>query len=41
MHERLGLRKTIPLRRKLRKDLTPAEKLFWEQVANRQFSNLI
>lgn len=40
MHERLGLRKTIPLRRKLRRDPTPAEKLFWAQVANRQFLGL-
>lgn len=37
MHHKLGLRRTIPLRRKLRRDPTPAEKLFWSQIANRQF----
>ena|SRR3989338_5262248 len=35
-----GFRKTIPYRRKLRRDLTPAEKLFWSKVSNRQFYNL-
>ena len=35
-----GFRKTITLRRKLRKDLTPAEKLFWAKVSNRQFLGL-
>ncbi len=39
-HPKLGLRKTIPLRRKLRRDLTPAEKLFWSYVANKQFLGL-
>jgi len=35
-----GFRKTIPLRRALRHSVTPAEKLFWSKVANRQFQNL-
>ena len=35
-----GFRKTIPLRRSLRRDTTPAEKLFWSKVAQKQFLNL-
>lgn len=35
-----GFRKTIPLRRRLRHNPTPAEKLFWSKVAGRQFENL-
>jgi very-short-patch-repair endonuclease len=40
MYEKLGFTKTIPLRRKLRRDPTPAEKLFWSKVANRTFYGL-
>jgi very-short-patch-repair endonuclease len=40
MHERFGFKTTVQLRRKLRKDPTPAEKLFWSKVANRQFLGL-
>ena len=39
-HPKLGLRSTISFRRKLRKDPTPAEKIFWSHVANRQFKGL-
>jgi len=35
-----GFRYTISYRRKLRKDLTSAEKLFWSKVAHKQFFNL-
>ena len=35
-----GFRKTINFRRELRRNPTPAEKLFWSNVANRQFNNL-
>jgi very-short-patch-repair endonuclease len=40
MYEKLGYTKTIPLRRKLRKDPTPAEQLFWSKIANRAFLGL-
>ena len=40
MYKQLGFRKTIPTRRHFRKDPTPAEKLFWQQVANRKFLGL-
>lgn len=35
-----GSSKTVPLRRKLRQDMTSAEKLFWAKVASRQLHNL-
>jgi len=35
-----GFRKTILLRRQLRKNTTEAEKIFWSKVARRQFYNL-
>ena len=35
-----GFRKTIKLRRKSRRNPTPAEKKFWAIVANGQFHNL-
>ena len=35
-----GFRKTIPLRRTLRHDLSPPERLFWSKVANRNFFGL-
>jgi very-short-patch-repair endonuclease len=35
-----GFRRTIDFRRKLRKEMTAAEKLFWSKVAHRQFKNL-
>jgi very-short-patch-repair endonuclease len=35
-----GFRRTIPFRQKLRRELTPAEKIFWHQVGNRRFYNL-
>lgn len=35
-----GFRRTIPSRRKLRRYATPAEKLFWAHVTDRQFLNL-
>lgn len=35
-----GFRKTISLRRNLRHNLTPPERLFWSKVANRNFFDL-
>ena len=35
-----GFRNTITVRRELRRNMSPAEKLFWSKVANRQFLNL-
>jgi len=35
-----GFRRTIPLRRELRHETTPAEQIFWARVVNRQFLNL-
>lgn len=35
-----GFRRTISLRRNLRREMTPAERLFWSKVASRQFYNL-
>ena len=35
-----GFRRTIPLRRRLRQDTTPAEQMFWARVANKQFLGL-
>ncbi len=35
-----GFRRTIPLRRQLRRNTTVAEKIFWTKVARRQFYNL-
>lgn len=35
-----GFRKTLSLRRILRHNLTPAEKLFWTMVSNKKFYNL-
>lgn len=35
-----GFRKTISARQKLRRDLTPAERIFWSKVASKQFLNL-
>ena len=35
-----GSSKTTSLRRKLRHDMTPAEKLFWSKVGGKQFYNL-
>ncbi len=40
MHRTIGFRKTIPIRRQLRRNLTAPEKVFWEQIANRQFQDL-
>jgi very-short-patch-repair endonuclease len=38
--DKSGFRRTIPLRRKLRHNLTSAEKVFWRQIANKGFKNL-
>ena len=35
-----GFRKTIPLRRALRKNTTVAEQIFWAKAADREFLNL-
>lgn len=40
MRKILGLKKTIPLRRRLRRNQTPAEKLFWSKILNKQFKGL-
>jgi len=40
MYENLGYRKTVPLRRELRRDPTAPEKLFWSKVAKFQFFGL-
>jgi very-short-patch-repair endonuclease len=36
----LGLKRTIPLRRTLRRNQTPAEKIFWSKISNKQFHGL-
>lgn len=35
-----GSPRTIPIRRKLRREMTAGEKVFWAKVARRQFNNL-
>jgi very-short-patch-repair endonuclease len=40
MYKQLGFKKTIPTRRQFRKDPTPPEKLFWDQISNKKFLRL-
>lgn len=39
-HPKLGLKKTIPLRRGLRKNLTVAERILWNKLRAHQFSGI-